>query len=69
MSEPAAQPINPRGVFKRDSVGKKTKPVSYAVEKGRIAFFCDVVGETNPIHFDEAAAKEAGFATIVARDR
>lgn len=66
MSEAPAQAVNPRGVFNRTAVGAKTKPVSYAVEKGRIAFFCDVVGETNPIHFDEEAARKAGFATIVA---
>lgn len=66
MSEALQQPINPRGLFDRTTAGMKTKPVSYPVEKGRIAFFCDVVGETNPIHFDEAAARDAGFATIVA---
>lgn len=66
MSEATAQPVNPRGVFDRTTVGVRTQPVSYPVEKGRIAFFCDVVGETNPIHFDEAAAREAGFPTIVA---
>lgn len=66
MSEAATQPANPRGIFKRETVGTSTKPVSYAVEKGRIAFFCDVVGETNPIHFDEVAARKAGFPTIVA---
>ena len=57
---------NPRGVFNRASVGQKTKPVTYPVEKGRIAFFCDVVGETNPIHFSDEAARAAGYAGIVA---
>lgn len=66
MSETMAQPANPRGIFDRTTVGRKTRPVSYPVEKGRIAFFCDVVGETNPIHFDEQAARRAGFPTIVA---
>ncbi|MEL3892091.1 MaoC family dehydratase N-terminal domain-containing protein [Ferrovibrio sp. MS7] len=66
MTETAAPAANPRGIFNRTSIGAKTKPVSYPVEKGRIAFFCDVVGETNPIHFDEAAARKAGFPTIVA---
>jgi acyl dehydratase len=66
MGEVTAQPVNPRGIFDRSTVGMKTRPVSYPVEKGRIAFFCDVVGETNPIHFDEAAARRAGFPTIVA---
>ena len=58
--------VNPKGVFDRSTTGKKTKPVKYIVEKGRIAFFCDVVGETNPIHFDESAAKAAGYPGIVA---
>lgn len=58
--------VNPRGVFDRTCAGKKTKPVRYPVEKGRIAFFCDVIGETNPIHFSEEAALAAGYPGIVA---
>lgn len=66
MTDAKIQAVNPRGIFDRATVGAKTKPVSYPVEKGRIAFFCDVVGESNPIHFDETAARKAGFPTIVA---
>ncbi len=36
------------------------------VEKGRIAFFAKVIGLTDPIHTDEAAAKAAGYRGIVA---
>lgn len=63
---PDAAPANPRGIFDRTTLGMKTQPLFYPVEKGRIAFFCQVVGETNPIHFSEEAARAAGFAAIVA---
>lgn len=59
-------PINPRGIFDRSALGRGTVPVSYPVERGRIAFFCAVTGEGNPIHVDTAAAQAAGFADIVA---
>ena len=36
------------------------------VEKGRVRFFAKVIGLTDPIHFDEAAAKAAGYRGIVA---
>ena len=66
MTETFAETGNPRGVFDRSTTGAKTKPVSYPVEKGRIAFFCDVVGETDPVYFDEEAAKAAGYPGIIA---
>ncbi|MBK8132379.1 MAG: MaoC family dehydratase N-terminal domain-containing protein [Gammaproteobacteria bacterium] len=36
------------------------------VEKWQLCFFAKAVGETNPIYFDEAAAKAAGHPSILA---
>jgi len=36
------------------------------VEKGQLKFFAEATGETNPIYFDEEAAKAAGHPTIPA---
>lgn len=47
-------------------IGYAPPPILWDVEKGRIAFFAKVVGLTDPIHTDEAAAKAAGFRGIVA---
>lgn len=58
--------VNPRGIFKRDTKGMKTDPVTFEVEAGRIAFFCETLGETNPIHHDAEAARAAGFPGVVA---
>ena len=50
----------------RKHIGYAPPPVLWDVEKGRIAFFAKVVGLTDPIHTDEAAAKAAGYRGIVA---
>ncbi|WP_418319888.1 MaoC family dehydratase N-terminal domain-containing protein [Piscinibacter sakaiensis] len=47
-------------------IGYTLSPVSWDVEKGRIAFFAKVIGLADPIHTDEAAAKAAGYRGIVA---
>jgi len=36
------------------------------IERGAIRRFAESLGETNPIHFDEKAARAAGFRDIVA---
>lgn len=35
------------------------------VEKGRLRFFAKVIGETNPIYTDEAAARAAGYRSLL----
>ena len=40
-------------------IGYAPPPTVWTVEKGRIAFFAKVIGLTDPIHTDEAAAKAA----------
>jgi acyl dehydratase len=47
-------------------IGYAPPPVLWDVEKGRIAFFAKVIGLTDPIHTDDAAAKSAGYRGIVA---
>lgn len=47
-------------------VGKIFAPVIADVEVWQLKFFAKAVGETNPIHFDEAAALAAGYRSIVA---
>ena len=45
----------------------KTYPVSeYEVGREKIREYANAVGETDPVHHDPAAAKEAGFRGVVA---
>ena len=50
----------------RKHIGHKFQAFSATVEAGKIRLFCKAIGEENPIHLDEAAAKAAGYRTIVA---
>lgn len=47
-------------------IGKEYAPFTFAVTAPQISAFADAIGEENPIHHDEAAAKNAGFPGIVA---
>ena len=49
-----------------DSVGRKSEPREIAVEQGQLKLFAKAIHETNPIYFDEAAAKAAGHPNILA---
>jgi acyl dehydratase len=51
---------------KTDAVGKTYPPVSYAVGREKVREFAAAVGEENPLHHDLAAAREAGYADVVA---
>jgi acyl dehydratase len=66
MAVSAAQSINPRGIFDRSSKGLILEPVTTPIERGRVRFFAQVLGETNPIHFDVKAARAAGHPDLVA---
>jgi acyl dehydratase len=46
-------------------IGKSTEPVTIEVEKGQIRRFAAAIGEDANIHYDEAAAKAAGFPSLV----
>lgn len=50
----------------RAAIGKESEPVTYEVEKAGCRMFARAVGYTDPIFYDEAAAKAAGFRSIVA---
>ncbi len=47
-------------------IGKVFPPISVDVERWQLRFFAKAVGETNPIYFDEDAAKAAGYRSILA---
>ncbi len=48
------------------AVGKTYAPIVYAVGREKIREYAHAVGETNPLHLDPAAAREAGYADVVA---
>ena len=48
------------------AVGKTYPPVTYAVGREKIREYASAVGETNPLHLDPEAAREAGHADVVA---
>lgn len=49
-----------------DFIGKEYPPFTQEVEKGRIRFFAQAIGEEDPVYFDEDAAKKAGYRAIPA---
>src|SRR6059036_2569289 len=48
------------------AVGKTYPPAAYAVGREKIREYALAVGETNPLHFDVAAARAAGHRDVVA---
>jgi hypothetical protein len=44
------------------AIGMTFPPTSARVEPGRLRFFLETIGETNPVCRDEDAARQAGFA-------
>ncbi len=51
---------------KTDAIGKTFTPVLYAVGREKIREYASAVGEHSPLHTDHLAAREAGFADVVA---
>jgi len=51
---------------KTEAVGKEYPPVVYAVGREKIREYAAAVGETNPVHLDPEAARQAGYADVVA---
>jgi acyl dehydratase len=47
-------------------IGYELPPTLWDVEKGRIRFFAEVIGATDPIYFDTNAAQAAGYRNVVA---
>jgi acyl dehydratase len=49
-----------------DAIGKSYPPFEYEVGREKIREYANAVGETGPVHFDRAAAQQAGFRDVVA---
>ena len=49
-----------------DAVGKTYPPVAYAVGREKVREFASAVGEDGRVHHDPDAAREAGYADVVA---
>ncbi|MDP2742498.1 MAG: MaoC family dehydratase N-terminal domain-containing protein [Hydrogenophaga sp.] len=47
-------------------IGYEVPPTLWDVEKGRIRFFAEEIGATDPIYFDASAAQAAGYRNVVA---
>jgi acyl dehydratase len=50
----------------RSLIGRESEPVVHEVEKGAIRRFAEALGDPNPVHVEEAAARAAGFPALVA---
>ncbi|MDF2366870.1 MaoC family dehydratase N-terminal domain-containing protein [Sneathiella sp.] len=50
----------------RSHIGREFGVHTADIEKGRLRFFAKATGETNPVYFDEEAAKDAGHPTLPA---
>jgi acyl dehydratase len=48
------------------AIGKTYEPTVYAVGREKIKEYARAVGESNPIHLDVDAARQAGYADVVA---
>jgi acyl dehydratase len=48
------------------AIGKTYAPDLYAVGREKIREYAAAVGERNPIHLDHRAARDAGYADVVA---
>lgn len=66
MPEPGPDSVaGPVPAAARALIGRRSVR-QYAVTARDIKRFAQAIGESNPVHFDEAAARAAGHATIVA---
>ena len=50
----------------RKWIGRKSNPSVLPIEQTRVQFFAKAIGETDPIHRDDEAARAAGYRGIVA---
>ncbi|HEY9240206.1 MAG TPA: MaoC family dehydratase N-terminal domain-containing protein [Burkholderiaceae bacterium] len=48
----------------RKHIGRTFAASHAEVEKGRLRFFAQAIGETDPVYTDEAAARAAGYASL-----
>ena len=50
----------------RSLIGRESEPVEHEVERSAIRRFADALGDPNPLYQDEATARAAGYAALVA---
>jgi acyl dehydratase len=50
----------------RSLIGRESEPTVIEVEKNAIRRFAEALGDPNPIHVDEGAARAAGYPSLVA---
>lgn len=50
----------------RKFIGYEMKPSVLSIDATRLRFFAKAIGETDPVYFDDAAAKAAGYSAIPA---
>lgn len=50
----------------KTKIGHQFPSFTVLVELGRLKFFANAIGETNPIYFDQSAAIAAGFKDVIA---
>ncbi len=50
----------------RSLIGRQSEPVVHEVEKGAVRRFAEAIGDPNPLYVDEAAARAAGYPSLVA---
>lgn len=50
----------------RQWTGHALAPTEFTIERGRLRFFAQAIGETDPIYSDVAAARDAGYADLPA---
>ena len=50
----------------RSHIGRELAPSVLDVEKGRLRFFAQAIGETDPVYTDETAARAAGYPALPA---
>ena len=48
----------------RNAIGTVVPETSLVADAGRLRFFAKATGETNPIYFDRAAARDAGYRDL-----
>ena len=48
----------------QSAVGRRFTPVTAHVEPGRLRYFFNTLGETNPVYRDPAAARAGGYAGV-----
>ena len=52
--------------FDRSLLGKEHVAGPFQVTRELVHKFCNAIGETNPLHTDEAAARQAGYGGVLA---